>query len=513
MQWLNTVDQPLLDEAAYWSERATAEATANPERTIEDNIQASMALQIAAQAPGSRQDMSVTIHNAATGNPTQITVYADGDGSTIHDVAPSIGGYLEAAASIVLNVAAVAFPETGLPFLAAAVDAAQAGQAFSNGEDVQGILSLAQAVGMGANGFGATQTAQIIAAASQGVGGVYGVVTSAENGNAAGILAGALEAAAAGATGIGLYESGQTQTTLNAIAVGLGTAGVATAVASDFASGNLGQGLVDSLNLYLPAVAQAYASYQDTLTFLDNGAWDTADAATSDPGWANNDQAGSGLNSGQLAAANSAGAGTAPVDSATLLAPTGLWFSNGDGVEPMSVPINDLLLPNFYHAGAQFLTADPGYFGVAGDGNPTTIIGPNGTQLDANQLATLIQGAGWQPGQPIQLFGCFTGAPTLNGGPDIAQQLANILNTEVIAPSTFGWVYPNGSFVIAPANDPSLDYNSSQTKLQASGPNLSATGNWHLFVPPSSSLINDLLNLPSGSGGIIKPLSAGWQVH
>jgi hypothetical protein len=24
MQWLNTVDQPLLDEAVYWSKRATA---------------------------------------------------------------------------------------------------------------------------------------------------------------------------------------------------------------------------------------------------------------------------------------------------------------------------------------------------------------------------------------------------------------------------------------------------------------------------------------------------------
>jgi hypothetical protein len=67
MQWLNTVDQPLLDEALYWSERAKAEASIYPERTIEDNTQASMALQIAAEAPSSRQNMTVTINNAATG--------------------------------------------------------------------------------------------------------------------------------------------------------------------------------------------------------------------------------------------------------------------------------------------------------------------------------------------------------------------------------------------------------------------------------------------------------------
>ena len=97
-------------------------------------------------------------------------------------------------------------------------------------------------------------------AAAQGVGGVYGAVQSAQNGNAAGILAGALEAAAAGAAGIGMYNGGQTQAIMNALSVPLGTAGIATTMASDFASGNLGQGLLDSLNLFLPAVAQEYAA-------------------------------------------------------------------------------------------------------------------------------------------------------------------------------------------------------------------------------------------------------------
>ena len=360
MQWLNSIDQPLLEEATFWSERAATEG--NSEGAILNNTQANLALQVAAESPSSRQDLSVTINNAVTGNPTQITVYAAGDGNAIHDIDPGIGGYIESAFSTVINILAVVFPETGLPFLAAAVDAAQAGQAFSNGEDVQGVLSLAQAVGMGASGFGFTQTGQIISAATQGVGVVHGVVRSAETGDAAGIIAGALEAAAAGATGIGIYEEGQTQATLNAIAAGLGTAGVATAVAGDLASGNVAQGLVDSLNLYLPAVAQAYANYQEGLTYLDNGAWDTPEATVGDSGWANNAAPNGGLSPQGLVSAVIAGAGTAPINGATLLAPTGMWFSEGAGPEAMAVPVDDLNLPGFSHPGSQNLTAFNGFF-------------------------------------------------------------------------------------------------------------------------------------------------------
>ncbi len=51
MRWLSKVDQPLLDEAVYGTERVTVEANAYPQRTIEDNIQANLALQAAAAAP------------------------------------------------------------------------------------------------------------------------------------------------------------------------------------------------------------------------------------------------------------------------------------------------------------------------------------------------------------------------------------------------------------------------------------------------------------------------------
>jgi len=136
MQWLNTVDQPLLDEGIYWTERAATEG--NTEGAILNRTQGGLALQVAAAAPGSRHDLSVTIHNAKTGNPTQITVFAAGDGSAIHDVAPSVFGYIESAISTVVAIAAVVTGQYYLYLAAAAIDAAEAGQAFSNGRTCRG---------------------------------------------------------------------------------------------------------------------------------------------------------------------------------------------------------------------------------------------------------------------------------------------------------------------------------------------------------------------------------------
>jgi hypothetical protein len=121
-------------------------------------------------------------------------------------------------------------------------------------------------------------TAQVISVAAEGVGGVYGIVNSAQNGNGVGILAGALEAAAAAAAGIGMLPGTQTQT-LNTISAALGAASVATNMGSDFANGNLAQGLVDSLNLFLPAVAQAYQDYlNSSASAAQSGTGDTVSA-------------------------------------------------------------------------------------------------------------------------------------------------------------------------------------------------------------------------------------------
>lgn len=317
VQWLNTVDQPLLNEAVGWTEQSATEAAAASAQTAlaaqesgwsaleaeaeassdtslaqEYGTEAYLAMQIAAEAPASRQDASVTINNSYEDCQTQVTVYANGSGGTIHDIDNSNPWtYVEEVASTILNVVAVFVP--ALAPLAMAVDAAEAGQDFANGKDLQGILSLAQAVGAGlAGAAGAIQAAalatagegeaigaadaasvlqgmelsqslqtaaQAVSAASQVVGGIYGAVTSAEDGNDFGIVAGALEAAAGAAAGIGVYDP-DLQQTMNALAQDVGTAGIVASMAGAFESGNIAQGLIDSLNIYLPAVAQAYAS-------------------------------------------------------------------------------------------------------------------------------------------------------------------------------------------------------------------------------------------------------------
>jgi hypothetical protein len=154
----------------------------------------------------------------------------------------------------------------------------------------------------------------------------------------------------------------------------------------------------------------------------------------------------------------------------------------------LALPINNLTLPQYPHPGAEKLTADPGFFGIGGDGNPFSIMGKDGKLItDVATLADLAIQAGWQPGQPVQLFACFTGAPLPDGSyNDIAQQLANALRTEVIAPTTFGWVHSDGRFTIAPANDLSLNYNSAPNRIQSSGENKTMVGTWVVFSPSKS---------------------------
>ncbi len=285
-QWLNTVDQPLLNSAIQWNEQAVNQTAAGKTaQATESNIAASLALQIAGEAPASRQNDEVTI--SSNGTPTQVTVYTNGT-CTIHSLNGGITGYIEEAVSTLVSIAAVVTGQWYLYYAAAAIDAAQAGQAFANGQDLAGILSLAEAVSAGIlGGTGGTaplgttpvpaptvaQTvAQEINVAAEAVGGVYGVVKSTETGNAIGILAGALEAAAAAAAGIGIEAGpGQAQQTLNLISTALGAASVVTNMGGDFASGNLAQGLVDSLNLYLPAEAAANATAQTNLSDASAG--------------------------------------------------------------------------------------------------------------------------------------------------------------------------------------------------------------------------------------------------
>jgi len=396
VQWLNTVDQPLLNEAVGWNEHAAAVRAlggANyDQQAVEANTMASLALQIAAQPPSSRHDITVTIANPVAGNPTEVTAYAGGGGS-IHDTTPGLLSYIEPVISLALNITAAVTGQAYLYFAAAALDAVQSGQAFSNGQDLQGLLDLAQAVSAGITG-GAGGTlpgtpppvpAQIINAAAQGVGGVYGAVQSAQSGNAAGILAGALEAAAAGAAGIGMLPGTQAQT-LNLISAALGSAGIATNMASDFASGNLGQGLLDSLNLYLPAVAQAFAN-ASTDSNITSGNDVTSDqfilVSSSQP-------TNQGINF-QIITQNEGGilaTGNIPNDNGAVLGHSGMTIGAGIDIGNQSVSGIQNLVQNFGLSADLAQTLEP-YVGITGQpalaflqANPITLSSYEVTNLD-----------------------------------------------------------------------------------------------------------------------------------
>jgi hypothetical protein len=295
--------------------------------------------------------MSVTINNPYTGNPTQVTVYAGG-GHSVHDYAPSVVNYVESAIGVLVNIAAIYFQQPEFYWAAAAVDAAEAGQDFSNGEDLQGILSVAQALSAGITaGAGGTVggvappvSAQVINVASEAVGGVYGIVQSAENGNGAGILAGALEDAAAAAAGIGIYQGGNAQQTLNLVSTALGAASVATNMGEDFANGNLGQGLVDSLNLYLPAVALAKAAFQSNQLFIDSGDLSQGEISflNGANGQSSNLVAGIGLSPGETALIDQVDNGLAQINGSTLQAPVLMAFLTGGGLGDLAGKIWNL---------------------------------------------------------------------------------------------------------------------------------------------------------------------------
>ena len=80
-------------------------------------------------------------------------------------------------------------------------------------------------------------------------------------------------------------------------------------------------------------------------------------------------------------------------------------------------------------------------------------------ELDQRALATFIEKNGYA-GEPIRLISCSTGACSTGA----AQNLANKLGTQVIAPSDTVWIHPNGNLTIG---------NSATAN----------TGAWNTFVP------------------------------
>ena len=274
--WLNQVDQPMLEVADEFEDSAAvAQSQGNQNLVILDNTAANISLQIAAEAPGSRtaitQTVSLSDHKTeVTIDPNTANPYSS---AVFHDIDPGIGGLLEAIGLAVLNVAAAVFPETGLPYAAAAADAAEAGNDFANGQAISGVLSLASAVGEFGIGLGAVNqvvgasaTGQAVLTAAQGVGGVYGAVQNAQDGDALGVLSGVLEATAGISGGIAQTTNGTVNTLATQIEAGLNIAGTAITTAAAFEQGDLAGGLITSLGAIFTQVATDYNAQQALTT-------------------------------------------------------------------------------------------------------------------------------------------------------------------------------------------------------------------------------------------------------
>ena len=291
VNWLNQIDQPVLNVAQYWSDVAAYDqsVTGNYGQAKLANTAAEVALKLASYGEGNTQPAYMKV--SVNGHETEVTVYptntdADlGGTATFHDIDPGIGGIAEAFGVAILNVAAAVFPETGLPYAAAAVDAAEAGKDFSQGQVIEGLLSLAAAAGGVEGAVGDTEVQQIVNTAAEGVGGVYGLVQSAQSGDPLGIVAGILEAAAASASGYGLSRLGGNPLGFPSTPTGstpvnpftglldpgltnfsqtlssyLGVASTAVTVSDAFARGDVASGLLSSLGPALSQIALDFSN-------------------------------------------------------------------------------------------------------------------------------------------------------------------------------------------------------------------------------------------------------------
>jgi hypothetical protein len=95
---------------------------------------------------------------------------------------------------------------------------------------------------------------------------------------------------------------------------------------------------------------------------------------------------------------------------------------------------------------AKNASPEPGYHDVFvhGDGKGGSMDSANGTAYDHRVLAQTIEHDPSYNGGPIRLGSCWAGAC------DTAQNLANKMGVDVMAPTDKLWAYPNGRFVIGP---------------------------------------------------------------
>ena len=98
--------------------------------------------------------------------------------------------------------------------------------------------------------------------------------------------------------------------------------------------------------------------------------------------------------------------------------------------------------------GTPQLKAPPGTYAVEGHGTPHAMKFRNGQPLTPEVLADRIHmDPSYRPGMPVYLLSCETGA----GSHSFAQQLADEMQTPVVAPTAKLWFFKGGAYTIAEA--------------------------------------------------------------
>lgn len=115
-------------------------------------------------------------------------------------------------------------------------------------------------------------------------------------------------------------------------------------------------------------------------------------------------------------------------------------------------PVDDILSVN-----ASKVTPKSGYYDVAMHGNDKAVgIGTRKANMNARDLARIIVKQSDYHGEPIRLLSCETGVKPLDGGYCFAEELANALGKEVLAPNDVLYIYRDGSFKIGIYGDGDL---------------------------------------------------------
>lgn len=86
----------------------------------------------------------------------------------------------------------------------------------------------------------------------------------------------------------------------------------------------------------------------------------------------------------------------------------------------------------------------PRYYFIADHGNYANMENAARRPLFPNDLTKLLNEDPASRGKSIVLFSCNVGSTHPSGGPNFAQQLANLTGKKVIAPNNFSWIGPKG---------------------------------------------------------------------